>query len=129
MVTWQSWENGMNDKKRFGLNRVVAPLDGMEPLEASATDCRAIALWLNNDAADKRSKARKKDETLEALVAFAPRFEEAGPKSGFSCHRVGHDASHRHIASGWTCRKERVPARLYGSTGFITDAIERSAGC
>ena len=89
---------------------------------ALAIGCEAIVLVPNNEAADKRSPQRMMHETVTALKAFGPLFEESGlsgyveplgfeecslrskaaamraiQESGRDCYKVVHDTFHHHL--------------------------------
>jgi 2-keto-myo-inositol isomerase len=115
----------INALQKFNLASMRAKasgaLEGLLEL-AAAIHCTAIVLCPNNDAADRRSPALRAAETIDALAAFGPRFEQAGilgyieplgfaisslaslvlaqeaiRRSGFSCYRVVHDTFHHYI--------------------------------
>lgn len=115
----------INALQQFNLASMRAKASGeLERLLelAAAIGCTSIVLCPNNDSADARSPALRAAETIDALAAFGPLFEQAGilgyieplgfaisslaslvlaqeaiRKSGFSCYRVVHDTFHHYI--------------------------------
>jgi 2-keto-myo-inositol isomerase len=71
----------INALQRFNLGKVLPQvLDELKRLIrlAVAIDCAAIVLVPNNDINDKRSSAAILKETVAALEAFGPLFEDSG---------------------------------------------------
>lgn len=115
----------INAVQKFNLPAVrsQASRDVDELLElACAIGCKAIVLCPNNDAGDRRDSEQRLHDTVDALVAFGPKFEKAKvgglieplgfgisslasllvaqsaiAMSGFSCYRIVHDTFHHHI--------------------------------
>jgi 2-keto-myo-inositol isomerase len=115
----------INALQKFNL--ATARAKASEELQAllelsRAIRCKAVVLCPNNDPADGRDAARRLGETVEALAAFGPSFEDAGilgyveplgfgisslaslvtaqdaiRESGFACYRIVLDTFHHYI--------------------------------